>query len=234
MLEVLSRNYNFRNPYAYLYEIATVYIKNPDETKLPDEKKVICFGFYGDNGDFYTLKGIVESILSAMNTKEYEIVPCADNPSYHPGRTAEIIVDGKKVGIFGQVHPLAAENYEISGEVYAAEIPFDVLYEMTAPEKTFKPLPKFPAVTRDLALICKDETSSGEIEKKIKALAGPCLEKIEIFDVYKGAQVAEGYKSIAYALALRAEDRTLSEKDIESIMTNIIEGLEKDGISLRK
>lgn len=234
MLEILSGNYKQRNPYAYLYEIATVYIKNPDETKLPDEKKVICFGFYGDNGDFYTLKGIVESILRAMNTKEYEIVPCSDNPSYHPGRTAEIIVDGKKVGIFGQVHPLVAENYEVGGELYAAEIPFDVLYEMTAPEKTFKPLPKFPAVTRDLALICKDETSSGEIEKKIKALAGPCLEKIEIFDVYKGAQVAEGYKSIAYALVLRAEDKTLGESDIESIMTSIINGLEKDGISLRK
>jgi phenylalanyl-tRNA synthetase beta chain len=234
MLEVLARNYNFRNPAAYLYEIATVYIKNADETKLPDEKKVVCAGFYGNKGDFYTMKGIVESILAAMNTKTCEFVPCKNNPSYHPGRAAEIIADGKKIGIFGQIHPLVAKNYGVNDELYAAEIPFDALYEATAPEKTFTPLPKFPAVTRDLALICKDETSSGEIEKKIRALAGPCLEKIEIFDVYKGAQVAFGHKSIAYALVLRSEEKTLGENDIEQIMTNIINGLEKDGISLRR
>jgi phenylalanyl-tRNA synthetase beta chain len=234
MLEVLARNYSYRNPAAYLYEIATVYIKNADETKLPDEKKIICAGFYGDKGDFYTMKGIVESILSAMNTKECEFVPCADNPSYHPGRAAKIVADGRTIGVFGQIHPIAAKNYGINDEVYAAEIPFDELFESTAPEKTFTPLPKFPAVTRDLALICKDETSSGEIEKKIKALAGPCLEKIEIFDVYKGAQVAFGHKSIAYALVLRSEEKTLGESDIESIMTNIIDGLAKDGITLRR
>ncbi len=234
MLEVLARNYNYRNPYAYLYEIATVYIKNADEKKLPDEKKVVCFGFYGDGGDFYTLKGIVESILGAMNTKECEFVPCKNDPSYHPGRTAEIYADGERIGIFGQIHPLVAANYGLNCEVYAAEIPFDALYKATAPEKTFKPLPKFPAVTRDLALICKDSTSSGEIEKEIKALAGPWLEKIEIFDVYKGAQVALGHKSIAYALVLRAEDRTLGESDIESVMTDIISGLEKKGIYLRR
>ncbi|MBQ6171991.1 MAG: phenylalanine--tRNA ligase subunit beta [Clostridia bacterium] len=234
MLEVLARNYNFRNPEAYLYEIATVYIKNADETKLPDEKKIVCAGFYGNKGDFYTMKGIVESILAAMNTKTCEFVPCKNNPSYHPGRAAEIIADGKKIGIFGQIHPLVAKNYGVNDELYAAEIPFDALYEATAPEKTFTPLPKFPAVTRDLALICKDETSSGEIEKKIRALAGPCLEKIEIFDVYKGAQVAFGHKSIAYALVLRSEEKTLGENDIDQIMTNIINGLEKDGISLRR
>ena len=234
MLEVLARNYNYRNPSAYLYEIATVYIKNADETLLPDEKKVVCVGFYGDKGDFYTMKGIVAAVLTAMNTKECEFVPCATNPSYHPGRTAEIVADGETIGVFGQVHPLVAKNYGINDEVYAAEIPFDALYNATAPEKTFTPLPKFPAVTRDLALICKDEISSGEIEKKIKALAGPCLEKIEIFDVYKGAQVAPGHKSIAYALVLRSEEKTLGESDIEAVMANIINGLEKDGISLRR
>ncbi len=234
MLEVLVRNYNFRNPSAYLYEIATVYIKNADETKLPDEKKVICAGFYGEKGDFYTMKGIVESVLTAMNTRECEFVACSDNPSYHPGRAAKIVADGKTIGIFGQIHPLVTKNYGINDEFYAAEIPFDALFDATAPEKTFTPLPKFPAVTRDLALICKDETTSGEIEKKIKALAGPCLEKIEIFDVYKGAQVALGHKSIAYALVLRSEEKTLGESDIEAIMTNIIDGLEKDGISLRR
>ena len=234
MLEVLSRNFNYRNPYAYLYEIATVYIKNEDETKLPDEKKIVCLGFYGDKGDFYTLKGIVESVLKAMNTKECEFVPCSTNPSYHPGRTAEIVVEGKTIGILGQIHPLVAKNFGMTDEVFAAEIPFDMLYEMTAPEKTFTPLPRFPAVTRDLALICKDETNSGEIEKKIKALAGPCLEKIEIFDVYKGIQVAPGHKSIAYALVLRSEEKTLDENDIDSIMNNIINGLEKDGIKLRR
>ncbi len=234
MLDVLARNYSFRVPSVYAYENATVYIKNEDEKLLPEEKTVLCLGFYGDNGDFFTMKGIVEKILDNMNIKACEFIPCTDKASYHPGRTAYIVCNGKTLGVFGQLHPTVATRYDFGEDVYCAEIDQDALFEMKADEKTYKPLPKYPAVTRDIALICPKDAYSGDIEKLIRKYAGPTLEDIKVFDVYTGAQVLTGHKSIAYALTLRAADRTLQENEIESIMNKLITSLEAEGITLRR
>ncbi len=233
-LEVLALNYSRRASDVSIYEIATTYIKNSDESKLPDEKKSIVFGCYGSGVDFYTLKGIVENVAAKMNVSRCDYVACKDNPSYHPGRTAVIKCRNKEIGIFGQIHPTVAAEYGIDVPVYCGEIDFDMLYNSKASDKTFKPLPKYPAVTRDLALICDENAYSANIEVKIIKLAGKCLENIKVFDVYKGAQVEAGKKSIAYALTLRSEEKTLQDTEIDEIMNKVIKGLEKDGITLRK
>ena len=169
-----------------------------------------------------------------MNVSRFDYVACKDNPSYHPGRTAVIKCRNKIIGIFGQIHPTVAAEYGIDVPVYCGEIDFDMLYNSKASDKSFKPLPKYPAVTRDLALICDEDAYSANIEVKIIKLAGKCLENIKVFDVYKGAQVESGKKSIAYALTLRSEDKTLQDTEIDEIMNKVIKGLEKDGITLRK
>ena len=233
-LDVLSLNYSRRASDVGIYEIATTYIKDEDDSKLPKEKKSIVFGLYGSKIDFYTVKGIVENIAAKMNVSRCDYVACTDNPSYHPGRTAVIKSRNRVLGVFGQIHPTVASEYGIDVPVYCGEIDFDMLYDFKASDKTFKPLPKYPAVTRDLALICDENAYSANIEVKIIKLAGKCLENIKVFDVYKGAQVEQGKKSIAYALTLRSEEKTLQDTEIDEIMSKVIKGLEKDGITLRK
>lgn len=234
MLDVLARNNSFRVPSVYAYENAKIYLKNPDEKKLPEEKEILCLGFYGDGGDFFTMKGFVEKIAENLNILPCEYVPCTGKDTYHPGRAAYILCNGVTLGVFGQIHPTVAERYGFDTDVFCAEIDADKLFAHSAPEKAYRPLPKYPAVTRDIALICKQEVYSGDVEKKIKALVGPTLESISVFDVYTGAQVLTGHKSIAYALTLRAPDRTLQDSEIEKIMTKLVSGLEAEGITLRK
>ena len=233
-LDVLALNYSRRAAEVGIYEIATTYIKDEDESKLPKEKKSVVFGLYGANIDFYTVKGIVENIAAKMNISRCDYVACTDNPSYHPGRTAVIKSRNRVMGVFGQIHPTVAAEYGIDVPVYCGEIDFDMLHDFKASDKTFKPLPKYPAVTRDLALICDENAYSANIEVKIIKLAGKCLENIKVFDVYKGAQVEVGKKSIAYALTLRSDEKTLQDTEIDEIMNKVIKGLEKDGITLRK
>jgi phenylalanyl-tRNA synthetase beta chain len=236
MLEILARNNNYRNPSAYLYEIGKTYIKNKDEKLLPDERKIITIGFYdGDQeSDYFTLKGMIEEIMQQMNIKKCEYTPCFDNPSYHPGKSANIVINNEIIGILGQIHPLVQKNYDIDKNIYCAEIDYNKLFSNIASEKYYKSLPKYPAVTRDLALICKMDVYSGELEKKIRSLAGNKLENIHAFDVYTGKQVPDGYKSIAYALSLRTEDKSLSDAEVDAIIGNILTELEKDGITLRR
>lgn len=234
LMDVLSLNYSKRIPDVGVYEIATVYIKNADETKLPEEKKSVVFGCYGPNTDFYTLKGIVENIVTRMNISRCDYVPCSDNPSYHPGRTALIKSRNKELGIFGQIHPSVVAEYGIDVPVYCCEMDFDMMFDFKASDKSFKALPKYPAVTRDLALICDDNIYSANIEKRIINLGGKYIESVSVFDVYKGEQVEDGKKSIAYALTLRSDEKTLQDTEIDAIMEKIISGLQKDGISLRK
>ena len=234
MLEVLASNYNNRIPSAHLYEVATVYIKNEDETKLPAEPKVVTIGAYGDGIDFYDLKGRIEEMLAALNIANISVRPCKTNPSYHPGRTAELSVDGKVIGVFGQLHPLTVKNFELAGEVYAAELSLADLFAVSGNTKGYTPLPKFPAVTRDLALVCDEAVLSGDIEEKIRTLAGDILEDVRAFDVYRSAALGEGKKSIAYALTLRDAEKTLQDSDIDPVISAILTGLEADGITLRK
>ena len=234
VLDVLALNYRRRASEVGIYEIATTYIKDEDDTKLPQEKKSVVFGLYGSKIDFYSLKGIVENVAAKMNISRCDYVACTDNPSYHPGRTAVIKSRNRILGVFGQIHPTVASEYGIDVPVYCAEIDFDMLYDFRASDKTFKPLPKYPAVTRDLALICDENAYSANIEVKIIKLAGKYLENVKVFDVYKGAQVEQGKKSIAYALTLRSDEKTLQDTEIDEIMNKVIKGLEKDGITLRK
>lgn len=234
MLEVLARNYSFRIQKAAMYEIATVYIKNEDTTKLPSEPKIVTAGFYGEI-DYYKIKNILESIFSQLNIKNLVFkMPDDDNQTYHPGRTADVYSGNRYLGKFGQIHPTVSKNYGIDVPVYAAEFPLDNLYNCHSIKIEYKPIPKFPAVSRDLALICNIDEYSGNIEAKIKKYAGKELESIKVFDVYQGAQVPTGHKSIAYALTFRNSDKTLTDENADELITKILNGLEKDNIYLRQ
>ncbi len=234
MLEVLANNYNNRIPAAHLYEVATVYRKNAEESKLPEEPKIVTLGAYGDGMDFYEMKGRLEEVLGTMGVGDVSFLPCKTNPSYHPGRTAKIKAGDTDLGVFGQLHPATVKNFELAGEVYAAELSLKDLFARADGKKGYKPLPKFPAVTRDLALVCDETVLSGEIERKIRAVAGEILEDVCAFDVYRSATLGEGKKSIAYSLTLRDPQKTLTDGDIDPVVNTILETLEKDGITLRK
>ena len=233
LLEVASRNYSFRAERAALYELATVYIPAESETELPEEKKILTAGIYGEGVDFFTVKGVVQQVLSQLHINKVKFKPCTDAPSYHPGRTACVYSGDTYLGIVGQLHPTVAKNYGINTEVYAFEFDMNSLYDCRGGVSEYKPVPKYPAVTRDLSLVCKNEVYSGDIEEKIKKAGRPLLESIKVFDVYTGLQVAHGYKSIAYALVLRSPDHTLGDEEIDAAMKKIISVLEADGIYLR-
>lgn len=233
LLEVAARNYSFRAERAALYELATVYIPAESETELPEEKKILTAGIYGEGVDFFTVKGAVQQVLAQLHINKVKFKPCADAPSYHPGRTACVYSGDTYLGIVGQLHPTVAKNYGINTEVYAFEFDMNSLYDCRGGVSEYKPVPKYPAVTRDLSLVCKNEVYSGDIEEKIKKAGRPLLESIKVFDVYTGLQVAHGYKSIAYALVLRSPDHTLGDEEIDAAMKKIISVLEADGIYLR-
>ena len=235
MLEILSKNYNNRNPEAYLYELGKVFEKTSDET-LPNEKTVVTAGFYDNSeaSDFFTLKGMIESVVSAMNIKNVSYVPCADNASYHPGRCAYLLSDGEKIGVFGEIHPTVAANYEIDKKVYCAELSLEKLYASVGEEKKYKPVPKHPASTRDLGLLCKDEVYNADIVDIIKTAGGKHLESVKLFDIYTGKQVAPGYKSLAYSLVFRKEDGTFADAEIDAFVSKILAALAEKGITLRQ
>ena len=235
MLEILSKNYNNRNPEAYLYELGKVFEKTSDET-LPNEKTVVTVGFYDNSGasDFFTLKGMIESVVAAMNIKNVSFIPCTDNASYHPGRCAALLSDGEKIGVFGEIHPTVAANYEIDKKVYCAEIALEKLYASVGEEKSYKPVPKHPASTRDLGLLCKDEVYNADIVDIIKTAGGKHLESVKLFDIYTGKQVAPGYKSLAYSLVFRKEDGTFADTEIDAFISKILAALAEKGITLRQ
>ncbi|MBR4049966.1 MAG: phenylalanine--tRNA ligase subunit beta [Clostridia bacterium] len=232
MLETLARNYNNRNAKAYLYELGKEYIwKGTDE--LPEEPQMLCMGMYGADCNFFTIKGIVEELLYKLGVEDYDVEAVTDNPSYHPGRTAVISKDGKVIGTLGEIHPQVLTNYGIGVKAYAAEISFDACFEMSNLKRTYKQLPKFPALTRDLAFVCKKSEPVLMLEKTIAQAVGKNLESIELFDVYEGSQIPEGMKSVAFNLKLRAADRTMTDEEADSAMKKAVKALEKIGISLR-
>ncbi len=232
MMEILTRNYNFNNTNVCLFEIATVYIPT-EADKLPDENKVISIGMYGDC-DFYTLKGVCENVLKMAAIDNAEYVAVSDNVSYHPGRCAEIRVGDKVVGVFGQVHPLTAQNYALDTAVYAAELDFDAIFSMMATEKLYRPLPKFPATTRDFSFVCDESLEVGTVQKAMKSAGGKLVESVSLFDIYRGPQLGENKKSVSMRVTLRAADRTLTVEEAEKTATKILDALEKQlGISLR-
>ena len=233
MLDILSRNYAYHNKSVKLYELAKVYLPLPSRT-LPAEPKFLMLGTYGAGASFFSLKGELESVFSELRIlpARYEADKC--NPTYHPGRCAKVTVDGVDVGYIGQIHPLVAQNYGIDCEVYCAEINFSILFDHQLPEATYVPLPKFPTVTRDLAIVCDEEVTVADAQDVITAAAGKLLRKLRLFDVYRGAGIADGKKSLAFSLELRADDRTLTDTDSEQVIAKILKLLsEKLGASLR-
>lgn len=232
MLGVLSHNYNHKNESASLFEVGTVY-KPTEKGKLPIEKQKIAVGLYGNGADFYTIKGIVEKLLYVLNTAEYDVRPVTDNPTFHPGRCAQFIIDGKTVATLGEVHPLVAENYSIGSRVYLAEIDVDTAYEFKLSTRTHKPLPKFPATTRDLAFVCEKEIPVLVLQKAISEAVGKTLEAVKLFDVYEGNQIEDGKKSVAFNIRMRSNERTLTDEEADSAMKRAIKALNKMGINLR-
>lgn len=231
MMEILSKNYNNRNLNASLFENATVYTPNGEDS-LPTETKMLTLGMYG-NCDYFTLKGKVEKILETAGVTDYDVEPVKDNPSYHPGRTAEILVDGKRLAILGEIHPDVLENFSIDAKAYVAEINFDMLYSIKNTVKVYKQLPKYPALTRDLAFVCDRDMPVLKLEKLMKQAAGKNLEHIELFDVYQGGNISSDKKSVAFSLRLRAADRTLTDEEADSATKKIIKALAEVGAVLR-
>ena len=184
--------------------------------------KMLVLGTYGAGESFFTLKGELEAIFAGLRLKKVSYRAEKHNPSYHPGRCAELSVDGVDVGVMGQVHPLVAKNYGIDSDVYCAEINFTKLMEYLLPDPTYTPLPKYPAVTRDLALICDEAVTVAQAEDVITAAAGKLLQGVKLFDIYRGVGVPEGKKSMAFSLELRADDRTLTDTDSEAVVTKVL------------
>ena len=225
MLDILARNSANHNKAAKLYELAKVYLPVEGQV-LPQEPKYLMLGTYGAGEDFFSLKGELDAVLEALRLPAAQYTADTANPSYHPGRCARITISGEDVGCMGQIHPLVAGNYGMDCEVYCAEIRFDKLLALQLPEATYVPLPKYPAVTRDLAIVCREEVTVGEAEAVITQAAGKLLRNIRLFDVYRGTGVPEGKKSLAFSLELRADDRTLTDTDSETVTKNVLDALE--------
>jgi len=226
MLQTLSTNINRRVLEGRFFEVAYTYHSEEEIPKnIPEHRETLVIGMYGEKEDFFTLKGVTEELLRILKIKNYEFVPFQDDPAYHPGRCAKLLINGENAGTIGEIHPKTAENFDINSKCYAGEVLINNLIENTVIMEPFKDLPKYPSVTRDLALIVKDEILSGDIEKIIKQRAGKLLESCGLFDVYKGNQTAEGEKSMAYSLVLRSEDKTLNEEEVQNVIDKILHGV---------
>ena len=224
MLEILGRNNAYHNKAAKLYEVAKIYLPVEGQP-LPEEPKMLVFGSYGEGETFFKLKGEIEAVFAGLRLKKASYTAVKNNPSYHPGRCASISIDGVEVGVMGQVHPLVAKNYGIDTEVYCAELSFTKLLGLRLPDATYTPLPKYPTVCRDLALICDEAVTVADVEDVITASAGKLLRKIQLLDIYRGVGVPEGKKSMAFSLELRADDRTLTDSDSEGVVSKVLASL---------
>ena len=230
LLEAASRNLSHRVAGMRLFEMAMTYhpiLKEgaADATVLPRENKQLCMAAYGD--DFYGLKGAVEAVLTENGIAGFAFRPCSDNLSYHPGRTAVVCHGEAVLGVVGEVHPLVLEGYGIDTPVYAAQLDVDAVWPLKRGHTLYTPLPRYPAVTRDLAVVCDAGLYAYELEQAIRESAGPMLTGLEVFDVYTGTQVPEGKKSVAYALTFRSPDQTLVDSETDALMSAILGALER-------
>jgi len=225
MLEIVARNYSYRNKAVRLYELGKIYLPRPDG--LANEPKVLSLGAYGDNIDFFSFKGDVQAIFEQAGVGDVRYEACRDNASYHPGRCATVYSGQKLLGVFGQIHPIVANTYDVDADIYAAEIDFSALYESRGIQPEYVPLPKYPSVTRDLAVVCAASVSVGQLEDCIRN-AAVLVKKIELFDIYTGAPILPGFKSVAFSLDLRADNRNLTAAEADAEMARILAALEKE------
>lgn len=238
MCEVLARNYNYRNAEARLYEIGNEYL--PVEGKeLPDEPARLAIGMYGDGIDFYDIKGAVDEIMEEMGVYDYDVTACDENcpvaeyTAFHPGRSAVVTKEDVVLGIMGELHPETLENYEIGVKAYVAKLLIPEMMSVSTTEKTYKPLPKFPATTRDLSIVCDDSIPVATLEKAIKKAVGGILEKVTLFDVYRGAQILVGKKSVSFSISMRSHDGTLTDEQADAAMKRILKAMTEFGAELR-
>lgn len=234
LLEVITRNINFSNSNVRVFEMASTYTPTPDVNDLPIERKILTVGMYG-NEDFYTLKGVVENFLISAGV-EAKYVAYSDDNAYHPGRCAKIYdKDGHELGIMGQIHPLTAQNYGVNTVIYAACIDFDSVFEYADMSVNYTPLSKFPSVTRDFSFVCDEELEVGTIEETMARAAGKLCSGVELFDIYRGAQIGEGKKSVSFRLTLHANDRTLTVEEADKVSNKVLNDLKfKLGIGIRE
>ncbi len=225
MLEIIARNLSYRNKSARLYELGKIYLPRADG--LADEPKILSLGAYG-GVDFFAFKGVIETLLRELRVTDVKFAACTDDASYHPGRCAKVYAGETYLGVFGQIHPLVAANYGADTEIYTAELSFDALYEKRGGIPVYQPLPKFPAVTRDIAVVCGESVTVGALEESIRRGAKGLLKDVSLFDIYRGPGVAEGRKSVAFNLILRADDRSLTSEEADEDVKNILAALESD------
>ena len=234
MLASLSTNYNRRNKDVRLYELGNIYLpKSLPITELPDERTMFTLGMYG-NGDFFDMKGVCEEFFEKIGMKKkvtYD--PNSEKPFLHPGRQANMIYEGKVVGYLGEVHPSVADNYSIGEKAYIAVIDIRDILEFAGFNHKYTGIAKYPAVTRDLSLVVPHAVLAGQIEEIFDQRGGNILESYQLFDIYEGAQIEKGFKSMAYSLVFRAHDKTLGENEISAVMKKIMNGLNGLGIELR-
>ncbi len=234
MLASLSTNYNRRQKQARLYELAKIYLpKALPLTELPDERTKLVLGFYGD-GDFYDMKGVVEEVLEKLGmTQRVHYDPQSGEPFLHPGRQAKIVYDGKEIGVLGEVHPKTAAVYGIGEKTYVAELDMPQVTEMADFDRKYLGLARFPAVSRDISMVVPRSVLAGQIEEVIETKGGKLLESYTLFDIYEGAQIMAGFKSMAYNVTLRSKDHTLTDQEVTEVMDRILKGLDALGIQRR-
>lgn len=235
MLTSLATNYNRRNKDVRLYELGNIYIPEAlPLTKLPDERMQFTLGFYGE-GDFYTMKGVVEEFVECIGMKERcTYNPESGKPFLHPGRQAQILYRDTVIGYLGEVHPEVCDNYDIGTKAYVAVLDMPVILPFASFDRKYEGIAKYPAVTRDISMVVPKTVLAGEIEAVLVQRGGKLLESYRLFDVYEGGQIQEGCKSMAYSVSFRAKDRTLEEADITGAMKKILNGLEQLGAQLRQ
>lgn len=226
MLDVLATNNAKRNTDVKLYELATIYLP-VDDNELADERSILTMGVYGAGADFFAVKGEVTALLGSMRIGDLSFRAKKDNPSYHPGRCAEVYSGDTLLGVMGQIHPLVCENYGIDHDVCAVELDFAEMLSCRGPEPSYVPLPRFPAVTRDIAIVCDADIPAAELEKTIMLNGGEYLESCVLFDVYTGAPIPAGKKSAAFSLVMRAKDQTLTDEHADETVSAVLSALEK-------
>jgi phenylalanyl-tRNA synthetase beta chain len=247
MLEVMGRNYSRNRSAVRAFEIGNTFMQNfMDPNALPIENDSMSIGFYGEEEDFFTLKGAIVELLEILGIKDLEFVAEKDYKVYHPGRCARILAkevhygpngpieETVELGIMGEFHPEVAEKYGIGTRCYGAELLFNVVTDLANTEKAYSPLPKYPSILRDIALVVDEDMTVGEIEKVIQKAGGKLLRGVELFDVYRGHQVGENKKSVAFALTYRHDDKTLTDEDVNAVHKKILSSLkEKLDVVLR-
>ena len=224
MLEVISRNLNKNVAEAQFFELSKVYMPDAANSEgLAIEQETLTIGMYGAV-DFFDLKGVIENLLEEMNITKYRILS-SNNDSMHPGRTAELLINNRRIGCLGEMHPDVLDKYDIEERVYVAELNFDEIIKQCDMNIKYRALPKYPSVARDIAIVVTEEITAGQVEEIIRNKGGRLIEEVKLFDIYRGSQIEEGYKSMAYSIVYRSDEKTLSEEDITKVHNKIINSL---------